>query len=205
MRDLPPGRSAGPEADRPRRCFVALAVGDAVRAQLRAVQASLRQRLPDGALRWTGAGQVHLTLAFLGDLLPAEVARAERALEHACRRHAPFELTTAAPGVFPSPRRPSVVWLGVGGDTVALAALQREVRLRLAPLGRASEERPFRPHLTLARVRSGRVREALVAALRALPPFEPVAWPVERAALVASELRPAGAVHTPIREVRLGG
>lgn len=193
-----------PLDDASRRCFVAVAVGDAARAQLVAVQDALQRRLPAGALRPTAAEQIHLTLEFIGELAPAEIARAERALERAARRHAPFDLATAAPGVFPSPRRPSVVWLGVGGDARALAALQRDVRLGLAPLGHDPEARPFRPHLTLARVRSARVRAALTAALRELPPLEPVEWRVADVALMASELRPAGAVHTSLRRVELG-
>jgi len=102
-------------------------------------------------LHWTPPGNWHLTLRFLGDV-PAphcdEVADALRAI-----KFAPLQLAVGRAGVFPVRGAPRVLWLGLAQGAPECAALATAVNAALAPLGFAPEDRPFAPHLTLARVR----------------------------------------------------
>ena len=120
---------------------------------------------------------------------------------------APFHLEISGLGAFPSLKQPRVVWVGVGGALDKLSELQRNIDSALAALGFVREERPFVPHLTVARVREGapasergRLGELLGSAA-----FErPYRIEVEAVRLMRSQLTPAGAVYTCLSVVGLG-
>ncbi|WMW66520.1 RNA 2',3'-cyclic phosphodiesterase [Nitratidesulfovibrio liaohensis] len=105
-------------------------------------------------LHWTPPGNWHLTLRFLGDV-PAprcnEVANALRTISFA-----PLQLAVGAAGAFPARGAPRVLWLGLAQGAPECTALATAVNAALAPLGFAPEDRPFAPHLTMARVREAR-------------------------------------------------
>lgn len=189
------------------RLFVAIQPDAATRAWLAVAQERLRENLTpwERELRWVAPETVHVTLSFLGEIAdPEPVAHA---LE-ACR-WAAMTLRTGGLGVFPNSRRPSVLWAGIGGEADALAAftrLQADVTQALLPFVRP-ERRAFSPHLTLARVKTGRdFRPARLAQLgRAVGTLvaqwdpAPVQWRVEQFFLMQSRLDAAGARHTVVR------
>jgi RNA 2',3'-cyclic 3'-phosphodiesterase len=151
-------------------------------------------------LRWTPPEQRHLTVQFLGriddtDALAESVADSVRAV-------APFEIVVDGAGAFPSARRASVVWLGVTTGAAELAALARVINAATAPLGIEADERPFRPHLTLARVKRARDLRALVDRLSVGPAGPP--FTVDRVVLFDSDTRAEGAMHTERAEFPLG-
>jgi 2'-5' RNA ligase len=133
------------------RTFIALDLSEAARAALRGELRRLAQALPD--VRFVDPASLHLTLAFLGELddetLAAVIALAGEVARHA----APFELALAGLGVFGPPAAPRVIWAGVGGETRPLLALQRRLAAALEAEGFPHEQRPFAPHLTLARLK----------------------------------------------------
>ena len=106
-----------------------------------------------GSVRWVTTQQAHLTLAFLGDVprevLPEVLAR----VEEVAAGTRPFELDYRGVGAFPGPARPRVLWAGVGAGRDEVTAVAAEVRRTLEPLGVGGDGAPFRPHLTLGRVR----------------------------------------------------
>jgi 2'-5' RNA ligase len=149
---------------------------------------------------------MHLTLHFLGEtdreLLPRLGAALRTSLEG--RRAIVLHLTNA--GAFPNPRRPSVVWAGIGGATAALERAHAALGAALESLGVPRETRPFRAHLTLGRVRreaSPAQQERLGEAIRSLPPFIPAPWSIERVALFRSELLGTGPIYTELDAVAL--
>lgn len=180
------------------RLFVALELPEAARAALDEAQ----QRLRRGAahpVAWVKPASIHLTLHFLGEADATQTPGILAALT-AAQATAParFHLALAAPGAFPNLRRPQTLWVGVGGDLAALEQVQRAVGAALTPLGFPPEDRPFRPHLTLGRVRREATpaqRAALGAALAELPPLPPIAWPGGPPILFESTLAPGGAVY----------
>jgi 2'-5' RNA ligase len=147
---------------------------------------------------------LHVTLSFLGDVPDDAAPRLAAALDEAARRVAPFELALEGVGAFPNARRPRVVWAGAA-DPRPLADLASRVRERLAEAGFPGDDKEFRAHVTLARVRSERGIGRLVDFLRdhgrdALPSF-----PVREAVLFRSDLSPHGATHRRLHEARLEG
>jgi 2'-5' RNA ligase len=137
------------------RCFVAVPIGDQLRAALSAAVAGWRDAPGAEALRWTDPSGWHATLAFLGRTDPDRVPSLADALTEAGGRFAPFTLRTGGVGGFPSPRAARVVWYGIEDPDGRLADLASVVR---AALG-LDDDQPFRPHLTMARVRGdGRAR-----------------------------------------------
>ena len=118
---------------------------------------------------------LHVTLAFLGEIDPAQVQLAADAVRASAVGVAGWTVAWGKAGAFPSLARPKVLWLGLADETEA-RALQGQLSGELVSRGLPPEERPFRPHLTLARVRSGLSREveealkAELAALRLPPP-----------------------------------
>ena len=103
------------------------------------------------------------------------------------------------------PRRPSVVWAGVGGAVAALQRAQVGIEAALGGLGIVPEPRPFRPHLTLGRLRraTNLEQQRLGDAIRSLPPPAPLEWTFERVGLFRSELRGGGPIYTKIVDCKL--
>jgi 2'-5' RNA ligase len=133
------------------RLFLALELPSAAAAEIYASTDPLRAREP--GLAWVRASKLHLTLKFLGEADELRVADLIAAIDRVASSHRPFEMELAGVGAFPNFRRPRVVWLGVAGEP-RLELLHHDVELAAAEVGYEVEGRPFRPHVTLARVRT---------------------------------------------------
>ena len=140
----------------------------------------------------------HFTLAFLG-----ETERVDDACAAASEvRGAPFEVAIAGAGAFPSPSRPRVLWLGVTGGAQPMIAVANALCAALRARGFALEDRPFRPHLTIGRVRPGGEKQAR-RTLESVPPGELARFVVSEFCLVQSVLGAGGAKHTVLRRFPL--
>ena len=186
------------------RLFIAVEVSPAARAELAAMQ----NRLKGGnfPVKWVAPDTLHLTLHFLGETDVALLQQLSAGLTEALSGVGSMSLHLAGTGAFPNLRRPSVVWAGVGGATVALERAQVAAGMVLESLGLPRETRPFRAHLTLGRARRDAAPaqlERLGAAIRALPPLAPALWDVERVVLFRSQLLPSGPVYTELDAVLL--
>jgi 2'-5' RNA ligase len=117
--------------------------------------ATLTEDLSAGAppVRWTAAGSAHLTLHFLGEIEPARAELLRLAFPAMVNTRAAFDLRTGRLGCFPEQGPPRVVWLGLEGQIRELMELQRAIGLALPKIAIQPEDRPFRPHITLGRVR----------------------------------------------------
>jgi 2'-5' RNA ligase len=131
------------------RCFVAVPLGDALRADLAAAVAAWRRDPPADVLRWADPDGWHLTLAFLGPIPADSVDAAAATIAGVALAHRPIRVQTGRLGAFHRPGSVRTLWYGVGDPDGALASLASDLArvLGLAP------EAPFRPHVTLARAR----------------------------------------------------
>ena len=185
------------------RLFVAADVPDAAREAIAAEQKRLASVLGGsaGSLRWVKPEHSHLTLVFLGDV---EDARVPSVVESVGRDvdAAPFDIVFEGLGAFPPRGAPRVLWIGVGAGAAALIDLQRELAQRIAALGVPLEDRPFHPHLTLARWRESRPPDRQRAGAHA--PHGAVARArIAGATLYQSRLSPAGPTYTALARANL--
>lgn len=187
------------------RTFIAIEFPKEVRQQLTrisdTVQEELRVQHASSALRWTAVDKMHLTLRFLGETTKAQAQIIATGLREAANDHAPFALTIDRIGAFPNLRQPRVVWLGVGGDVQQLSTLQGTVEKAVQTAGFAAEDRPFSPHLTLARAQRGATHNTLRKVgqlLQELRTPEQIAVTVGEIVYVHSELKPGGSVYTSL-------
>lgn len=126
------------------RVFIAIELPD----EIKAVLGSFVDEVP--GLRWVPPEQIHLTLRFVGDLLPQTLAQLKKNLSAVTC--APFPLTLRGVGHFPPHGHPRVLWVGLD-ESAPLAALQHQVESAVVRVGVAPEGRRFSPHITLARIK----------------------------------------------------
>jgi 2'-5' RNA ligase len=149
------------------RAFVALPCPGGLRREIAAESGEWRRL--DADVRWVEPENAHLTLRFLGRASREALAALDRGLRAVAARFPPVTLAPGETGAFPGWRRPRVLWLGLE-DGGALAPMAGEIEAAARDAGFASEERAFRPHLTLGRVRSPRGAPRAVKALQAWRP-----------------------------------
>ena len=190
----------GDEQGESLRLFFALELPREVREAATAHTARLRRDFPGVRASWPRPESLHLTLKFLGEVTAARVETLAGAAAGAAEGLAPFELTVEGAGTFPPRGAARVLWLGVRDDTGRLARLQSRLEDGCAAAGFARESKPFKPHLTLARLRALQ-RAELVAALSEEhrgTPFGPHRFRVSGFVLMRSELGPGGSRYTPL-------
>lgn len=176
------------------RAFVSVPLDDAVRRALVALEGELAAAAP--RVRWVDAADLHITLKFLGAV--EDVAAVEAAVGGALSGVRAFDVEVIGTGGFPDAARPRVVWAGVGDGAEALGAMAHAVERAVEPLGFAREERGFRAHVTLARIKE-RAPAGLAAALAARARRAVGRVRVERVELMRSNPGAArGAMYTPI-------
>jgi RNA 2',3'-cyclic 3'-phosphodiesterase len=169
------------------RLFVAITPPVVALDELDAAVAPLRRGSPE--LRWTKPASWHITLAFLGEVEQAAVDRLSAPLASAAARHAGLRLSTAGGGAFPSSRQASVLWTGIQGDREALRDVATSVNdgARSAGAPAPEENRRFRPHITLARLREPDDVTALIAALKG---YAGASWQADAIHLIRSHTGP---------------
>jgi 2'-5' RNA ligase len=131
------------------RLFLAINLPDDVRAAVWAASAPMRACAPE--LAWIDAARLHLTIKFLGDQPDERRSEIAEAVARAAGKHRELGIELAGVGAFPNFRRARVVWMGVTQDA-KLELLHHDVEVACETLGFEVEGRPFRPHITLARV-----------------------------------------------------
>jgi len=193
-----------PEAPKPLRVFCAVELPDGLRARVAERAQRLRSEFPDARASWEKPEKMHVTLKFLGDVEHARVEALSSAAARSAARVEPFELTIEEPGTFPPHGQPRVLWLGIVDASGSLSLMHRSLETECAAVGFPREPRVFKPHLTLARVRSPQGARELAAAHRETP-FEPQRFKVSELVVMRSELGPGGSRYTPLSRHRLGG
>jgi len=174
------------------RVFVALDILPEIRRRISDLRAKLEGACP--AARWARVEGMHVTLKFIGEAPPEKVERIKAELA-TIRSAASVEMAFRDVGFFPNERHPRVFWVGIN-VTPNLQELAEEVQQRLEPLGILREQRPFRPHLTLARFKSQDGLERLQEALRHVQPLEFGSMRTAELHLYQSHLKPSGAEYT---------
>jgi 2'-5' RNA ligase len=182
------------------RVFIAIPLPESCLSMLSKMQKRLRECHAD--VRWTSVTSMHLTLKFLGDIDPGILTDLAGILKIAARQTDRFHLRLSGVGSFPDGKNPRILWCGILDETESLARLQANIENTCTSLGFSSEDRPFRPHLTLGRVKSRRNLKTLTASLGAGTDQE-CDFDVDHFNIYKSVLKPQGAVYTILETMAL--
>ena len=163
---------------------------------------------PEQSIAWLGRGVkwveprgMHLTLRFLGEVEERELPLIQTAMIAASHGIEPFEMKLVGTGVFPSAKRPRVYWAGIEAPK-SLLALQSNIERGIQALGFDPEEHPFKPHLTLARIKEPIGKERMTDALLSFQ-LESESYVVHEVLLMQSHLSREGAHYEAVGRVEL--
>ncbi|ABU82032.1 RNA 2',3'-cyclic phosphodiesterase [Ignicoccus hospitalis] len=182
------------------RAFIAVDIEGELSEKLARLAESLKSTGAD--VKLVEKENFHITIRFLGNVPEESIDVIEKIMRDAVREVKPHKLKLRGVGAFPSPERPRVVWVGVEGDEELRKIFER-IERELRRLGFKPETKGFTAHVTLARVRSGRGREALVKWINDMKDVELGELEVKSIRLKKSTLTPRGPIYETLREVEL--
>lgn len=189
--------------DKKIRMFVAIELPQFLREALAQLQAEIRKT--GFPAKWTAAENIHMTIKFLGDTPASLVEDIGGRLADAVAGFPPITLWATGLSVFPSVKRPRVLWTGTGGETDRLARLQKQVEENLSAIGFAKEERLFTAHLTLARFKGSIDPETIITTMTRYGNFASGSFSAGAICLFESRLTPKGPVYNRLQIHRLAG
>jgi 2'-5' RNA ligase len=140
---------------------------------------------------------LHLTIKFMGNVATQKVEAVSNAAALAVNGLAHFPIVFQGTGVFPGPRSPRVLWIGIADQTAGLAQLQSSLEQECMAAGFPEEERPFHPHLTIARIKEPQLARALATDHLDLS-FKPVEMLVAELHVIRSQMSSKGSIYTVI-------
>ena len=194
------------DAAAPQRLFVAVPVPHATRVACRELIEPIRTTPFGRFARWVQLDTLHVTLRFLGDTAPGLVPAVVAAVDGALAGREAFDIRLAGAGSFPpSGRKIRALWLGIERGADELGALVDALVPSLATLGWPAEDRPFRPHLTVARTDATGIRDAALTAqaLEAAAEAWSTSFTADRVVLFRSHRGGGPPRHEPVSEVVL--
>ena len=187
------------------RSFIAVEIPGEIQSAIQRSTASLQKNISKPTIRWVESKNLHLTLKFLGDVLPEKLKQLAEALELSLITQGSFEMSVVGLGVFPSAQRPRIIWIGLDAP-VALTTLHQNVDAIASKIGFDREERPFSPHLTIGRVGD---RTTQADNLKIRTSIEAVSLGnigtvlVKEVTIFKSDLKPGGPVYSRLYTIPL--
>lgn len=173
------------------RLFTALPLPNGV------LQSLIKLREPVRGIKWQKPGQMHLTLCFLGDTSRDLLPRLKAKLNSVEAK--PFSIQVDHMDVFPDRQSPRILWAGIQ-KSKPLMDLQRTIERKCTNIGFKAERRPFKPHITLGRVKKAS-RNKVISILESEKPESLfLQTRVTQFNLYRSELKSEGAVHQVVEE-----
>ena len=133
------------------RTFIAVNISDSIRERAATLQKKIASLAP--GIKWVEPESMHLTLHFLGEVEELDLVSICRVVTDCARNLPAFSVRIGTVGVFPTPRRPKILWLGVQEGAESLTLLHQVLEKPLLATGcYRKEDRPYYPHLTLGRI-----------------------------------------------------
>jgi len=183
------------------RLFIAAEFEPALKDSV--IDAIARARIASPPWRWVARENIHVTLKFLGDTPDEDVDILAETVSHACSEVPAFDIQLGKLGGFPSLKRPRVLFYEVTKGASELTSLAARIEAALfEELSIPKEERPFRAHATVARVKNP-IPPEIAARLEKAPPVEGGSQRFEKVSLMASELHREGAIYRLVKGIAL--
>lgn len=179
------------------RSFIAFDIdSESVLKRMAEVQTMLTKTGAD--LKLVEPKNIHMTLRFLGNITPSTVEKIFEEMKKV--QFVPFDVRLHGVGAFPNPRYPRVVWAGITQGADQLRSIFEQLEPKLLGLGFAPDSKGFSPHLTIARVRSGRNRVELAKCLSENENCEFGVIDAKCLKLKRSDLTPRGPIYSTLKE-----
>jgi len=177
------------------RTFIAINIPDNIKELI----AEFRDTLVGAhfPVKWVRPENIHLTLKFIGEIPQNLVDRICDDMKNTPPLCEPFEIAVSGTDVFPNLNKPRVYWIGITHGAGELIQLARDIDEKTARHGIEREKRPFRPHLTLGRVKSPKPVRGID---KFISPdiFYAGTFIAEEIVVMQSVLKPSGPVYTPL-------
>lgn len=181
------------------RSFIACPLPENVIESLSAIQEELKKKR--FSVRWVNPENIHLTIKFLGDIQQDRVSDLSGCLNETAMQFRQFPVSLKGLGVFPTIRRPGVIWAGIGGNVEGLMEMQKQVEAVLAEMGFPKEEKKFKAHLTLGRIKERIDPKALLKAFEECEALDAQQdFLLDRLVLYRSRLTPGGAIYSQLSQ-----
>ena len=186
------------------RAFLAIEPAEDILQAVSRLQEKIKLEV-SGRMSWTKPQSQHLTLKFFGDVSADDVKNICSAVEKRLATASSLILKIEKLGVFPDIKRPRVLWVGMAGDVEKLTVLQSNLEKDFEKIGFPREDRPFKAHLTLARIKDPRDITGMSEALKKHSGFTAGEFTCKELILFQSKLTPQGAIYTKLAGFALGG
>ena len=186
------------------RIFCAVELPPEIRDRLHDHAVRIRETVTDASASWSRPDNIHLTLKFFGNVPTKKLSLISDAASRAAKVYPRFQIRIGGTGVFPKPSRAQVLWIGVDDASGRLSGLQQRLDEEFASEGFAKEDRAYRPHLTIARIRkTGGARRLAETHLQMS--FKQSLITVKDIVVFRSELSSKGARYTALSRHELSG
>lgn len=192
------------DAEKNIRAFLAIEPSEEILAAIARLQEKLKREIR-GAISWTRPQSNHLTLKFFGNIDRSSVESICASAKKQAAATPSLPLRVERMGVFPDLRKPRVLWVGTAGDSGKLALLQNNLEADFEKLGFPRENRPFRAHLTLGRIKDSGTAASIGEALKKNSEFTAGEFQAHELILFQSNLTPQGAIYTKLAAIPLTG
>jgi len=183
------------------RTFIAIRIPQEIRNKIGELQNNLKGI--GGRISWIKPENKHLTLKFLGDTDEGVIDKIAAELQKAVENVAAFKVKVVGTGTFPNFKHPRVIWVGAKSEEDQLHKLVVQIENCMENFGFKKENRRFSAHLTLGRVKDIKAIQPVVNKLKSYENFEAGSFLVKEFLLIKSELHPAGAIYTPLKNIML--
>ena len=180
------------------RLFIAIEIPEHIRTAFASLLRDFRPLAPQ--LKWVRPENLHVTLKFLGETDSTKLGPLQNALS-AVRSAEPVNLDFRGLGFFPQEKRPRVFWAGMQASA-NLKTLAADIDQAVHNLAFPLEERPFAPHLTLARISLPILPPKLLQAINEKCGQSLGSLTTRQFHLIESKLKPAGAEYTTVQSFR---
>ncbi len=178
------------------RCFLAINLSSELKEFIK--KSLIKWRTINCKVKWVQPENCHITLKFLGNIPSSQLVEINNTIESATKNFGDFELSLSSPGIFPSPNRPRILWLGLDGEVKKLAKLQNIIDTSLKEFGFEAEKKGFIPHITVGRIKRSPLNVNIDPFLKSSLPNN-CSFKVKEFYLMQSTLTPKGPIYTKLR------
>lgn len=185
------------------RAFFAIPIPKEIKDYLREIIKNFQNEIPGDSIKWVDPDNIHITLQFLGDISQSLVETLGNKLEES--QFSSFEVEINQIGAFPSIFKPRVIWVGISKSEM-LNMIAIYIRNLTNEFHIETDEKPFSPHLTIARIKPGSktiTSDSLKKLLIKKRVIEPLQFQVTKYCLFQSKLTPKGPIYSVLRSYNL--